>query len=62
VTDLPRLIVATVCLYEASAILTRRHPTVSALCWRRRLLIPVILCGLAVHLLRPPARLGPNPV
>jgi hypothetical protein len=54
VIDLPRLAVATVCLYEASAILTRRHPTVSALCWRRRVLTPVILLGLAAHLLRPP--------
>ena len=49
-----RYSVAFVCAYEVSAILTRRHPTVSALCWRKRALIPVIVGGLTVHLLVPP--------
>ena len=55
-TNLPRYAFAAVCIFEASAILTRKHPTVSALCWRRRILVPVILGGLALHLLRPPPR------
>jgi hypothetical protein len=43
--------VAAVCAYEVAAITTDRCPTVSHLCYRKRWLTPVILGGLAVHLL-----------
>ena len=49
-----RYSVAFVCAYEVSAILTRRHPTVSSLCWQKKALIPVIVGGLTAHLLVPP--------
>jgi hypothetical protein len=55
-SDAPRIAVGLVCAYEAVAIFSRRVPTVSSLCWNRRVLIPVILGGLAMHLLRPPLR------
>lgn len=40
-----------VCAYEAWAIFGNRHPTVSVLCGRHRVMVPVILGGLAFHLL-----------
>lgn len=43
--------VAAVCAYEVAAITTDRTPTVSHLCRQRRWLAPVVLGGLAVHLL-----------
>lgn len=46
--------VAAVCAYEVAAITTSRTPTVSALCHERRWLTPVIVGGLAVHLLVQP--------
>lgn len=49
-----RLVVASICAYEAAAITTRKTPTVSRICWERRWLTPVILGGLAVHLLKGP--------
>ena len=42
-----------VCTYEAIAIFTGAVPTVSSICWRRRVIVPVILAGLGWHLLRP---------
>lgn len=42
-----------VCGYEAVAGFTRRCPTVSQLCGRRRWLIPVAIGGLTLHLLFP---------
>lgn len=46
--------VAAVCAYEVAAISTDRCPTVSSLCHQRRWLTPVIVGGLAVHLLARP--------
>lgn len=46
--------VAVVCAYEVAAITTDKTPTVSRLCHRNRWLTPVILAGLAVHLIRRP--------
>jgi hypothetical protein len=48
--------VAAVCAYEVAAISTDTVPTVSHLCHERRWLAPVILTGLAVHLLVRPKR------
>ena len=48
-----RNILAAVLTYEVVSIFTPL-PTISSLCWRYRALVPVILLGLAVHLLRPP--------
>lgn len=53
-SPIPRYLVAGVCAYEAASIVTNKFPTVSSLCWTRRWLIPTVLVGLAVHLLRPP--------
>lgn len=49
--------VAAVCAYEVAAITTDTCPTVSHLCHRKRWLAPVILGGLAVHLLIRPRTL-----
>ena len=46
--------VAVVCAYEVAAITTDRCPTVSAMCHRKRWLAPVVLTGLAVHLIHKP--------
>ena len=43
--------VASVCAYEVAAITTCRTPTVSALCHRKRWLVPIILGGLGLHLI-----------
>ena len=51
-----RWAVAGCCGYEVVAITTRATPTISALCYRRKWLIPVILVGLAVHLVKGPIR------
>lgn len=53
--NLPRLGVAAVCAYETFAILSKKSPTISKFCWQYKLLIPVVLTGLAVHLFFPPA-------
>jgi hypothetical protein len=45
--------VAALCAYETFAIMTNRVPTVSNICWKHRILIPVLLGGLAVHLIVP---------
>jgi hypothetical protein len=45
-------VVGIACGYEACAILTRRVPTVSALCARHRYLTPAVLVVLGVHLWR----------
>lgn len=50
--------VAAVCAYEVAAITTDACPTVSALCYRRRWLAPVILTGLGVHLYLKPKELS----
>lgn len=47
-----RALVASICAYEVAALTTRRMPTVSAICTRRPWLIPVIVGGLTVHLVR----------
>lgn len=39
-----------VCAYEAFAIFTRRVPTISEMCWRNNVFTPIILGGLAAHL------------
>jgi hypothetical protein len=46
--------VAVVCAYEVAAITTDAVPTVSAICRRKRWATPVVLGGLAVHLLHRP--------
>lgn len=33
--------------------MTNKVPTISAICWKQKILIPVLLGGLAVHLLVP---------
>ncbi len=45
--------VAVLCAYEVFAIMTNKVPTISAICWKQKILIPVLLGGLAVHLLVP---------
>lgn len=45
--------VAVVCAYETFAIMTNKVPTVSKLCWKQKILIPIILGGLALHLIIP---------
>ena len=50
----PRHLVTITCIYEATALLTRRIPTLSTVCWHHRLLAFPLLIGLAVHLLRAP--------
>lgn len=47
---LPACVAALVCAYEVAAITTRRVPTVTALCGRHRLLGPLVIAALAVHL------------
>jgi len=42
-------LVATFCAYETVAIITKRAPTLSKLCLKYPILIPVILIGLAIH-------------
>jgi hypothetical protein len=49
-----RWAVAACCAYEVAAITTARTPTISALCARRRWLIPLIVGGLTVHLVKGP--------
>lgn len=46
--------VAVVCAYEVAAITTDTVPTVSHLCRKKRWLTPVVLAGLAVHLIHRP--------
>lgn len=53
-----RWAVAAVCAYEVAAITTDRAPTVSTLCHRKPWLTPVILAGLAVHLVIKPKGLS----
>lgn len=53
-----RYAVASCCAYEVAAITTDRTPTISALCARRPWLIPIILGGLAVHLVKGPLARG----
>ena len=50
----PRHLVTITCVYEATALLTRRLPTLSTLTWRHRLLAFPLLVGLAIHLLYAP--------
>jgi hypothetical protein len=50
--------VAAVCAYEVAAITTDLVPTVSHICHERRWLTPVVLGGLAVHLLIRPRTQG----
>ena len=52
--SLPRHIVAAVCAYEAWAIWSHQTPTISSLCWRHRILVPIIVSGLLAHFLYPP--------
>lgn len=49
-----RYVVATACAYETAAITTRKVPTISTLCYQKRWLTPVILGGLAIHLVKGP--------
>ncbi len=43
--------VAIVCAYEAFAIFTRKVPTISSICWDHNVFTPIILGGLAAHLI-----------
>jgi len=48
-----RYSVAAACGYEFVAILVANNsklPTISTLCWRHRILSPLIIAGLAAHL------------
>jgi hypothetical protein len=48
-----RYAVATACGYELVAIMVANNdklPTISTLCWRHRILSPLIIAGLAAHL------------
>jgi hypothetical protein len=45
--------VAIACAWETFAIMTNKVPTISKLCWKQKILIPIILGGLAAHLLIP---------
>jgi hypothetical protein len=45
--------VAVLCAYETFAIMTKKVPTISNICVRQKILIPILLGGLAVHLLVP---------
>jgi len=54
--------VACVCAYETFAIMTNKVPTVSHLCWKQKILIPVILGGLAAHLIIPHKVDGTSPL
>ena len=45
--------VAILCAYEVLAIMTNRVPTISKICVKQKILIPVLLGGLALHLLVP---------
>jgi hypothetical protein len=49
------------CGYEITAITTGRAPTITMLCARHRLLAPVVLTVLAVHLYRQPRPAGIPP-
>jgi hypothetical protein len=49
-----RIIFGLGCTYEAVAVLTRRTPTISSICWRRRVVVPVVLGAIGWHLLSPP--------
>lgn len=42
--------VGIVCAYEAFAIFTRKVPTISSICWDHNIFTPIILGGLAAHL------------
>ena len=44
---------AVLCAYETVAILTNKVPTISHICWKQKVLIPLLLGGLALHLLIP---------
>ena len=44
---------AALCAYETFAIMTKKVPTISNICVRQKILIPILLGGLAVHLLVP---------
>lgn len=49
-------VVMSSCAYEAMSLAVgdrERWPPISCLCWRRPVLIPVILGGLGVHLVLP---------
>jgi len=52
--NLPRHLVAATCAYEAYAIWSHRAPTISALCWQHRILVPIIVSGLLAHFMYPP--------
>jgi hypothetical protein len=43
--------VALVCAYEAFAIVSRKAPTISSICWEHNIFTPIILGGLAAHLI-----------
>ena len=45
--------VALICAYETFAIMTKKVPTISNICVKQKILIPILLGGLAVHLLVP---------
>lgn len=48
-----RTVVAAICAAEAFAIATRKIPTVTSCCRRRRSLTPIVLAGIAAHLILP---------
>lgn len=45
--------VAAICAWETVAILTKKVPTVTNVCTKQKILIPILLGGLALHLLVP---------
>jgi hypothetical protein len=45
--------VAALCAYETFAIMTKKVPTISNICVKQKILIPILLGGLALHLLVP---------
>lgn len=44
---------AALCAYETFAIMTKKVPTISNICVKQKILIPLLLGGLALHLLIP---------
>lgn len=48
-----RVAVGAACAWETVAIFTGRLPTISTLCGRHKLLVPIIIGGLTFHLIVP---------
>ena len=52
--EVQRYLLAAACGYEAIALFHKGIPTISHVCWKLKFPIPVVLAGLAWHLLSPP--------